>query len=175
MGQIDPKKIGAIALLTLALLIAGNGAYSYWTVDRPVAELLGNQAAVDSYEIVRRAGQQPLVELTVTRDADMVLVHEALGSELSSRLGPHELKIVDTRSPKLAEFLSRAQFALYEAAANGTFVRMQEIVAAVATLEGVEAEVIVRPGWIYLRAATPDAYLFEAIERSGTVAGGVSG
>lgn len=174
VGQVDPKKIGVIAVLTLALLIAGNGAYSYWTVSRPVTALLGNHPALRSHEIVRQAGRPPVVKLTVKREADMVQVHEVLGEELKSKLGAHQMEIVDARSPQLTAFLAQAQYALYEGAANGSFVQMHQILAGIAADAGVQAEVVVRPGWIYLKATTPDAYLFEVIERTAPAAGGNS-
>lgn len=171
---IKVGRIVAVTLLTLALLVAGNAAYGYLTVDRPLAALLEGHSAVLDHQISRDTPGEPEVTVVLGPVKELAATYELLLAGLTEHLGPCSLAIGDQRErdPALIGFASQAQFALHEAAQDGEFVAMAGRLGDIADRAGVDLRLTVRPDRIYLTAATPDGHLYEIVDRAPYEDGG---
>ncbi|MGI6035759.1 MAG: hypothetical protein ACOYCE_08160 [Limnochordia bacterium] len=160
-------------LAILGLLFSGQQLFYRWQVLRPLEESFRDVAGVEEVNIERRQGQLYLefqvapVENLRTTYLDLV----GVGREL---LGDRKvtIHIKDTRDPFLSEVFYDMHFTIAEGIATGRFARMAGELEALVERAGLEkGRFYVDEDNVYVQLTKDDAYLYEIIPRTPTLAG----
>jgi hypothetical protein len=160
-------------LAILGLLFSGQQLFYRWQVLRPLEESFRDVAGVEEVNIERRQGQLYLefqvapVENLRTTYLDLV----GVGREL---LGDRKVTVYikDTRDPFLSEVFYDMHFTIAEGIATGRFARMAGELEALVERAGLEkGRFYVDEDNVYVQLTKDDAYLYEIIPRTPTLAG----
>ncbi|WP_406678483.1 hypothetical protein [Moorella sp. ACPs] len=162
------------ALLTFGLLTGGQWAYRHYSQEKPLADTLKANPAVQEAEVTRTA-QGLEVRVILGPGADLPQVYRQVQEAVDKLYGREQVKLViqDRRSPALENLWRQSQFAVYEAAVRGSFTQMAATVERLARQAGVDQYAVnVDDNYIYLQFSQGQAYLYQVVPRPNYVTRG---
>ncbi|QGP93441.1 hypothetical protein MGLY_28490 [Neomoorella glycerini] len=162
------------ALLTLGLLTGGQWAYRHYSQEKPLADTLKSDPAVQEATVIRTADGLE-VRVILGPGADLPQAYRQVQETVHKLYGRQQVKLViqDRRSPALESLWRESQFAVYEAAVRGNFTQMAATVDRLARQAGIDHYAInVDDNYIYLQFSQGQAYLYQVVPRQNYVTRG---
>ncbi|WP_338825556.1 hypothetical protein MHOCP_11350 [Moorella humiferrea] len=156
------------ALLTLVLLIGGQWVYLHFSQEKPLADTLKANPAVQAMEVTRTA-EVLEVRVILSPGVDLPVVYRQVQEAVAKHYGREGVKLIiqDHRSPALENLWRQSQFAVYEAAVRGNFTQMAATVSELARQAGVDQYAVnIDDSYIYLQFSRGQDYLYQVIPRN---------
>ncbi|HHY92057.1 MAG TPA: hypothetical protein GX511_01795 [Firmicutes bacterium] len=165
--------VGAVALLTVALLLTGRLAYTRYLVEKPLVRELKALPGVQGVELGQEHGRY-VIRLELTQAANLAEVYRKAEQTSGESLGQgrFELKIIDKRSPELEDLYYRLHYYVEEALVRGNFSEAAARIESVAQAAGVKEKLYVDRGHVYIELSQGQHFLYEVRERPVATAGG---
>ncbi len=160
-------KIIVLALAAgLLVLLGGHWAYKSYGYNQPLVQALGEDSAVESFEIEDKPPVL-LVIVQVNRTENLMETYQRLDRRVKQSVSnrPYELVIKDNRNARLAQAYYRSQFAVHEAVMRGNFREMLAVVEENAREAGAEARVFIDSDNVYVQMDAVDHHLAVVIHR----------
>ncbi|MCG0278337.1 MAG: hypothetical protein L5656_07370 [Thermanaeromonas sp.] len=148
--------------VSLALLGGGHFLYQKFLWEKALVKKLQSVPQVEGVTF-RRTKNKVEIKLGPTPDLKQTYlqVEEAIGEFFRENIP--EVVIRDERSPVLSQVWEKTQFAVYEAAARGTYTVMAEEIEKIAQDHGVEARLAVDGERIYVALYQDGYFLYEVV------------
>ena len=142
-----------VSLLTgLALIFGVQWLYQKYNYQEPLTAALSQNEAIDSFQI-KNEGRQLQIHISVHYDHNLMQAYKELNKELSRILGRKSFQIIleDNPDDVLNQVWYNAQYAVYQAAFQGSFQDMARAVNREAQAFGVAAQINLDQEKIYIR------------------------
>ena len=161
-----PVMVAAMAI-TVAALFGGSLLLKTQTVDDPLEMVLSKSAHVESHR-VEKNGVNYVINVKLKEVPDLAQVYTQLNTEAGKVLKgiEFELKLEDSRSPKLEQTYRRVNLYVQEALATGQYSAMADRVEAEAAKNGLTARMTVEGNRVFVQLHDGPSYLYGVAERA---------
>lgn len=155
----------AVFVISLAILMGGYQLYTKYMIINPVIQQLEARPAIANVELSRVEGQfEVAVQLQEVDNLqqEYQAIQEALDNTLKK--GAYKLIITDPQDEMLQQAYLHLQPAIYEAAANHSFVWLDQTLGQYAVENGISYHLYVDDRYLYLHLADGENSMYRVIE-----------
>jgi len=153
--------------VTLGVLVAGNYAWSRFSVEKPLDQTLRALPGVVEVDMAHQGGVN-IIDVTIAEVPDLSKTYGEIDRAVSSRMAPgtYRLELSDARDAYLEDLYHRIHFDIAEAVATGAFGQAAARFEQTAREAGLDRwKMWVTNDRIYIQLHRHDAYLYQIIER----------
>jgi predicted nucleotidyltransferase len=149
------------------LLTGGQWAYRHFSQEKPLADTLQSDPAVQEATVNQISGGLE-VKVLLEPGVDLPRVYRQVQEDVHRLYSrePVRLIIEDHRSAALENLWRESQFAVYEAAAAGNFTSMAAAILELADRAAVDSYAVnMDDSYIYVQFSQGQAYLYQVVPR----------
>ncbi|MGI5941523.1 MAG: hypothetical protein ACOX86_04630 [Pelotomaculaceae bacterium] len=139
-------------LAGLALIFGVQWLYQKYNYQEPLNAILSQNDAIESFQI-KNEGRQLQVHISIQYDQNLMQAYKEINKELTRTMGRKSFQIIleDNPDEVLNQVWYKAQYAIYQAAFQGSFQDMALAVNREALASGVATQINLDQENIYIR------------------------
>ena len=139
-------------LAGLALIFGVQWLYQKYNYQEPLNAILSQNDAIESFQI-KNEGRQLQVHISIQYDQNLMQAYKEINKELTRTMGRKSFQIIleDNPDEVLNQVWYKAQYAIYQAAFQGSFQDMALAVNREALASGVAIQINLDQENIYIR------------------------
>ncbi|QGG46921.1 hypothetical protein [Heliorestis convoluta] len=158
-------RIGAVALVTLALLWGSHHLYERYVLEKPFHERV-TTILPDAVVEHRKEGATTFVKVESKEIDDLSEIHQEIYKISREYLGEGvKIVFVDNPDQELQQLWKEIQFPLYQGLATGNYQDMHHEIKAMIEPTGFSYVVTLDAKHLYLQVENEESYLYRIIAR----------